>query len=183
MGNVDKGLRLLNGRPLAAWVLERVAGQAVEILINANRNRDAYSALGHRVIEDHVGGFAGPLAGMHAGLSEATQELVAFVPCDTPLLPADLVSRLLAPLRDEQMDLSVARTGSQAHNVICVARKRLLPHLADFLAQGGRKVDAWYSTLKVAEVSFDDQDSAFRNANTPEDLLAIERDQPAASRK
>jgi molybdopterin-guanine dinucleotide biosynthesis protein A len=183
MGNVDKGLRLLNGRPLAAWVLERIAGQAAEILINANRNRDAYAALGHRVIGDHVGGFAGPLAGMHAGLSEAAHELVAFVPCDTPLLPEDLVPMLLAPLHDEQVDLSVARTGSQAHNVICVARKRLLPHLTDFLEQSGRKVDAWYATLSVAQVSFDDQAGAFRNANTPEELQAIERDQSAASRK
>lgn len=183
MGNVDKGLRLLDGRPLAAWVLERIAGQAVEVLINANRNRDAYAALGHRVIEDRIGGFAGPLAGMHAGLSEAVHALVAFVPCDTPLLPEDLVSRLRMPLRDEQMDLSVARTGLQAHNVICLARKRLLPHLTDFLAQGGRKVDAWYATLNVAQVPFDDQAGAFRNANTLEELQAIARDQSAASRK
>jgi molybdopterin-guanine dinucleotide biosynthesis protein A len=176
MGNVDKGLRLLEGRPLVAWVLQRVAAQTDEILVNANRNRDLYAALGHRVIEDRVGGFAGPLAGMHAGLSEAMHELVAFVPCDTPMLPEDLVSRLMAPLQDDQLDLTVAKTGLQAHNVICVARKRLLPHLAAFLDRGGRKVDAWFSTLNVAEVVFDDQAEAFRNVNTAEDLQAIERD-------
>jgi len=176
MGNVDKGLQLLDGRPLTGWVVRRMASQVDEILINANRNRDAYATLGHRVIEDRIGGFAGPLAGMHAGLSEAMHELVAFVPCDTPLLPEDLVSRLLVPLQDDRVDLSVARTGTQAHPVICVARKRLLPHLATFLDQGGRKVDAWYSTLNVTQVPFDDQPGAFRNVNTSEELQAIGRD-------
>ena len=176
MGNVDKGLQLLGGRPLAAWVLQRMAAQADEVLINANRNREAYSALGYPVIRDRIGGFAGPLAGMHAGLSEATHELVAFVPCDTPLLPHDLVSRLLSPLQDDKVDLSVARTGLQAHNVICLARKRLLPHLGAFLENEGRKVDAWFSMLNVAQVLFDEQAGAFRNANTYEELQAIERD-------
>jgi molybdopterin-guanine dinucleotide biosynthesis protein A len=54
-------------------------------------------------------------------------------------------------------------------------RKRLLPHLTNYLDSGGRKVDAWYSTLRVAEVAFDDQPRAFSNINTPEELHAIER--------
>lgn len=174
MGNVDKGLQLLEGSPLIAWVLQRLAPQVGEVLINANRNRDVYAAFGHRLVEDCIGGFAGPLAGMHAGLSEAIYERVAFVPCDTPFLPEDLVSRLLAPLKDESVDLSVAKTGTQAHPVICVARRRLLPHLAAFLDHGERKVDAWYATLNVAEVAFDDQPGAFRNVNTLEELRAAE---------
>ena len=183
MGNVDKGLQLLGGRPLASWVLQRLASQVDEILINANRNPDAYAAFGYRVIGDRIGGYAGPLAGMHAGLSEAKNNLVAFAPCDTPLLPADLVTRLLAPLQDERVDLGVAKTGTQVHPVICIARKRLLPHLAGFLESGGRKVDAWFATLNGVEVAFDYQQQAFRNVNTEEELRAIERDQPAASRK
>jgi len=174
MGNVDKGLQLLEGRPLTSWVLQRLAPQVGEVLINANRNRGAYAAFGHRVIEDRIAGFAGPLAGMHRALSEATHALIISVPCDTPFLPEDLVARLAAPLDDERVDLSVAKTGSQAHPVICLARKRLLSHLAAFLDSGGRKVDAWYSTLHVAEVAFDDQPAAFTNVNTPEDLRAAE---------
>ena len=177
MGNVDKGLQLLAGRALASWVLRRLASQVDEILINANRNLEAYAALGYRVIEDRAATYAGPLAGMHAGLSEAKNSLVAFAPCDTPLLPADLVTRLLAPLHDEHVDLAVAKTGTRVHPVICIARKRLLPHLAGFLAGGGRKVDAWFATLKVVEVAFDDQKRAFSNVNTEEELRAIEKDQ------
>lgn len=174
MGNVDKGLQLLNGRPLVDWVLNRFVPQVGEVLISANRNRDAYAAFGVRVVEDRVPGFAGPLAGMHAGLSEAGYELVAFVPCDTPLLPQDLVARLMDPLRNERVDLSVAKTGTQPHPVICLTRKRLLPHLAAFLDHGGRKVDAWYSTLNVTEVAFDDQPGAFSNVNTLQELRAAE---------
>jgi molybdopterin-guanine dinucleotide biosynthesis protein A len=176
MGNVDKGLQLLDGRPLMDWVLNRLVPQVGEVLISANRNRDVYATFGHRVVEDRIGSFAGPLAGMHAGLSEAGYELIAFVPCDTPFLPEDLVLRLMAPLANESVDLSVAKTGTQPHPVICVARRRLLSHLAAFLNEGGRKVDAWYSTLKVMEVAFDDQPGAFSNINTPEELHAIERD-------
>ena len=176
MGNVDKGLQLLDGRPLVGWVLSRFVPQLGEVLINANRNRDAYAAFGVRVVEDRVRGFAGPLAGMHAGLSEAGYELVAFVPCDTPLLPQDLVARLMDPLRNERVDLSVAKTGTQPHPVICLVRKRLLPHLTAYLDGGGRKVDGWYSTLNVTEVAFDDEPHAFRNINTPEELRATNID-------
>ncbi len=176
MGNVDKGLQLLDGRALVDWVLDGLVPQVGEVLINANRNRDAYAALGFRVVEDRIGSYAGPLAGMHAGLSEAGYELLAFVPCDTPFLPQDLVTRLLAPLADEKVDLSVAKVGMQPHPVVCLTRKRLLPHLATFLDKGARKVDAWYSTLNVTEVAFDDQPGAFSNINTPEDLHSIGRD-------
>jgi molybdopterin-guanine dinucleotide biosynthesis protein A len=176
MGNVDKGLQLLSGRPLVDWVLKRLVPQVSEVLISANRNRDAYAALGYRVVEDRIGSFAGPLAGMHAALSEAGHELIAFVPCDTPLLPQELVIRLMDPLRNERVDLSVAKTGTQPHPVICLVRKRVLPHLTAFLDKGGRKIDAWYSTLNVTEVAFDDQPRAFSNINTPGDLRSIERD-------
>ena len=171
MGNVDKGLQLLEGRPLVSWVLQRLVAQVGEVLINANRNREVYAGFGHRVIEDRIGGFAGPLAGLHSGLSEARHALVICVPCDTPFRPEDLVARVRAPLDDERVDLSVARTGTQSHPVICLARKRLLPHLAAYLEGGGRKVDAWYSSLQVVEVGFDDE-KAFRNINTPEELKA-----------
>ena len=91
-----------------------------------------------------------------------------------PFLPEDLVSRLLAPLANESVDLSVAKPGTQPHPVICVARRRLLPHLTAYLDGGGRKVDGWYSTLNVTEVAFDDQARAFSNINTPEELKSIE---------
>ena len=69
MGRVDKGLQLLDGKPLVQWVLERLAPQADEVLLNANQNTERYETFGYPVIGDQIGGFAGPLAGLHAALT------------------------------------------------------------------------------------------------------------------
>ena len=168
MGGVDKGLQLLRGRPMVAAVLERLAPQVDEILINANQNLDAYGRFGHRVVPDAVGGFAGPLAGLHAGLCAARHPLVLTVPCDSPFLPADLLERLRGALEDR--DLAVARTGDQPHPVFALVRASVRANLEAFLAGGGRKIDAWYASLRVVEVPFDDEADAFRNINTREEL-------------
>jgi len=174
MGGVDKGLEPLRGRPMVVWVLERFAPQVDEVLINANQNPEAYGRFGHRVIPDQISGFAGPLAGLHRGLTDAAHELVATVPCDSPFLPHDLVVRLRAALEREKAEVAVARTGEQPHPVFCLCRKRVLSGLTQFLAGGGRKIDAWYASLKVVEVPFDDQAPAFSNINTREDLGAYD---------
>lgn len=140
MGGVDKGLQPLRGRPLVAHVIERLAPQVNEIVVNANQNLDAYRAFGHPVVPDEVGGFAGPLAGLHAGLGVARYALAVTVPCDSPFLPADLVARLAAALGAHQ--LAVAKTGDQPHPVFCLVRTALRAHLGAFLAAGGRKIDA-----------------------------------------
>jgi len=168
MGGVDKGLVLLRGKPMVQWVLERLAPQVSEILINANQNLEAYAAFGHRVVSDEVGGFAGPLAGLHAGLAAVQHPLAVTVPCDSPFLPAHLVARLRAALGEN--DLAVAKTGQQPHPVFSLVRCSVRDHLGKFLSGGGRKIDAWYASLKVVEVPFDDEADAFRNINTREEL-------------
>jgi molybdopterin-guanine dinucleotide biosynthesis protein A len=174
MGSVDKGLRELRGKAMVEWVIERFAPQVDTVLINANQNLETYAKFGYRVIPDQIGGFAGPLAGLQRGLSEAATPLVATSPCDTPFLPADLVKRLHVALDASASQLAVARTGDQPHPVFCVCRRDVLPHLTAFLEQGGRKIDAWYATLDVVEVIFDDQPDAFSNINTPAELCAFE---------
>ncbi|MGA8006065.1 MAG: molybdenum cofactor guanylyltransferase MobA [Burkholderiales bacterium] len=177
MGGVDKGLQLLRGRPMVAWAIERLAPQVDEILLNANQNAEAYARFGYRVVPDSVGGFAGPLAGLHAGLQAASHPLAVTVPCDSPFLPLDLVARLKEKLSTRE--IAVAKTGDQPHPVFALVRRSVLPHLERFLAGGGRKIDAWYATLAVVEVSFDDQPEAFRNINTLDELSAA--GQPAQS--
>ncbi len=168
MGGVDKGLQLLRGKPMVAWALERLTPQVAEVIVNANQNLEAYAAFGHRVVPDAIGGFAGPLAGLHAGLSAVSHPLAVTVPCDSPFLPLDLVARLQAALKANE--LAVAKTGDQAHPVFSLVRTSVREHLERFLSGGGRKIDAWYATLKVVEVSFDDESDAFRNINTREEL-------------
>jgi len=175
MGGVDKGLQLLRGRPLVDWVRERLAPQVDELFINANQNLDAYATFGVPVIEDRLDGFAGPLAGLHRGLEAARHPYLVTAPCDSPFLPHDLVQRLYAGLIGAGAQLAVARTGSQPHPVFCVCERSLGPHLAAFLDGGGRKIDAWYASLRVAEVAFDDEAEAFSNINTQEELLEFEQ--------
>ena len=172
MGGVDKGLVELDGRPLVAHVVERLAPQVGTLLINANQNAQRYAALGYAVVPDAVGRFAGPLAGLHAGMTAATTPYVVTAPCDSPFLPHDLVARLAAALDRANAGLAAARTFNQPHPVFALVRSAMLPHLADFLAGGGRKIDAWYATFANVEVAFDDEAEAFRNINTAAELAA-----------
>lgn len=174
MGGVDKGLVDFASRPMVAHVLDRLAPQVGTILVNANQNADRYAAWGHPVVPDLIGGHAGPLAGLHAGLCRATTPYVVTVPCDSPFLPADLVARLRAALGAESV-LAVARTLDQPQPVFCLVRSTLRSHLEAFLAAGGRKIDAWYATLAAVEVDFGDEAEAFRNINTVPELADAAR--------
>jgi molybdopterin-guanine dinucleotide biosynthesis protein A len=174
MGGVDKGLQPFRGRPLVAHAIERLRPQVDELLVNANRNPEAYAGFGHPVISDEIEGFAGPLAGFERGLAHAGGRLVVTVPCDSPFLPADLVQRLRAGLEANEADIAVARTGDQAHPVFCLMRREVLASLQGFLASGQRKIDRWYAELRVAEVAFDDEADAFLNINTREELASLE---------
>ncbi|MGB8883194.1 MAG: molybdenum cofactor guanylyltransferase MobA [Azonexus sp.] len=174
MGGTDKGLQELHGRPLVAWVSERLTPQVDELLINANQNVERYAAFGDRVVPDQIPDYAGPLAGVHAALSAAAYPLVATAPCDSPFLPADLVFRLFSALTATNANLAVARTFDQPHPVFCLCRRAVLPHLSEFLAGGGRKFESWYATLNVVEVPFDDEADAFENINTREELGRFE---------
>ena len=174
MGGVDKGLQPFRGRPMVANAIERFAPQVDELLINANRNPEKYAQFGHRVIADEIEGFAGPLAGFERGLAHASGDLVATVPCDSPFLPADLVARLRGALECEGAELAVAKTGDQAHPVFCLMRRSVHESLRRFLSEGQRKIDRWYSQLRVVEVPFDDEAEAFLNINTREELADLE---------
>jgi len=172
MGGVDKGLVALGGRPMIAHALERLRPQVGSILINANQNHDRYAAFGVPVVVDAIGGFAGPLAGLHAGMTRATTPYVVTVPCDSPFLPTDLVARLATGIAANDAQVAIAKTLDQPHPVFALVRRDVLPHLAAFLTAGGRKIDLWYATLAVVEVAFDDEADAFRNINTIDELAA-----------
>lgn len=170
MGGVDKGLQMLNGRPLVAHIIDRLRPQVGTLLINANRNAGVYAQFNCPLVADAIPDFAGPLAGLHAALSAAQTPYVATAPCDSPFLPEDLVSRLFAALTAADAEIAVARTGGQPHPVFCLCRREVLPHLTAYLAAGERKFERWYATLASVAVAFDDQPEAFENINTREEL-------------
>ena len=173
--SVDKGLQFFKDKPMVAHVLARFQPQVDEILINANRSIEEYAAFGHRVIPDAIDGFAGPLAGLHIGMTHATHPLVATVPCDSPFLPLDLIARLTTALHAADAELAVAKTFDQPHPVFCLVKTSLAPHLQAFLESGQRKIDKWYNTLKIVEVQFNDEEAAFSNINTIDELKSFEQ--------
>ena len=179
MGCVDKGLQPFGVVPMALHVMRRLQPQVDGIMINANQNLAAYEAFGAPVWPDAMAGYPGPLAGLQTGLMRCPTPYLVTVPCDSPFLPCDLVKRLLAGLQAHQADLALAVTGAgptlQPHPVFCLAKTTLLPHLTAYLNAGGRKVDAWFVTCKVARVHFAGERS-FRNINTLEELRRFSAD-------
>ena len=173
MGGCDKGLQPFRGKPMVAWSIGRLAPQVDALLINANQNLETYATFGYPVLPDRIGGFAGPLAGLHTGLLAAETPMLVTVPCDSPFLPEDPVARLLGALNERGADLAVAKTGAQAHPVFSQVRREVLESLTAFLEAGGRKIDTWYAALKVVEVPFADE-NAFSNINTLEELNQLE---------
>ncbi|MFZ6644676.1 molybdenum cofactor guanylyltransferase MobA [Undibacterium sp. TJN25] len=186
MGDVDKGLQLFRGEPLAFHVMQNLAPQVGAFVISANRNGAAYQAisdgLGHGeavLCADQLAGFEGPLAGLQTGLRQCATEFLLSAPCDSPFLPSDLVQRLAQALLEQQADIAVAMTGdgkeAQVHRVISLMRSSVLPSLDVFLAQGGRKVGAWHASLTTIQVAFKNE-TAFYNINTLEELRQLESD-------
>jgi molybdenum cofactor guanylyltransferase len=175
MGGEDKGLIRLAGRPMVEHVLERIGPQVDEVVINANRNAEQYGRYGHRVIADVVDDFPGPLAGMLSAMEAVHQPWLAVVPCDSPLLPRDLVQRLFESALAESADIAVAHDGERLQPVVALLRCSLLPQLRAFVEQGGRKIDAWYAQHRMVATDLSDHPEAFVNINTPEERAALEQ--------
>ena len=121
---------------------------------------------------ERITGYAGPLAGLEAGLAACTTPYLLTVPCDSPFLPADLVSRLAACLTAHKASIAVARTGEQLHPVFSLIRSDELTELQAFINAGGRRMEAWLRRLCWAPCPFDDCPEAFANINTPDELRA-----------
>ncbi len=183
MGGGDKGLLVIAGGTLARRAVLRLRGLAgvVGVIVNANRNRGEYEKLGCVVVADASGGdgnggcaFAGPLAGILAGMRGAGTEWVLTVPCDSPFFPQTLARDLMAGAKKHSADIAVAFAGGRAQPVFMLARRSLAEDLSRFLKEGGRKIDLWYPRHSFVEVPFANADD-FANINTPEDLAAAEK--------
>lgn len=172
LGGVDKALVPLGGRPLLAHVLERLAPQVDDIIINYNREPATLARFGHPLVRDTGRDFAGPLAGIAAALPHCRHELALVVPCDTPFFPRDLQARLAAALTGAH-PLAIAHDGQRLQPLFLLLRRELLPTLEGWLHSGGRKVEAWCLEQNPAIVRFDDA-NAFINLNTAGEIEAAE---------
>jgi molybdenum cofactor guanylyltransferase len=185
MGGGDKALRMLQGRPMIAHVIERLAPQVERLVINANGDLSRFAAFGLPIVPDLTADFAGPLAGLLAGMEwtrrhgPGTKRIVTAA-CDTPFFPSDLVARLGAAADSENADIALAASGGQSHFVFALWRPSLSEDLAAYLDAGGRKVQDWIERHAFVTVAFaphaigGEAIDPFFNINTPDDLALAE---------
>jgi molybdopterin-guanine dinucleotide biosynthesis protein A len=179
MGGGDKALRLLGGVSLLDRVIDRIRPQVEALVLNANGDPARFARFGLPVVPDSVRDFAGPLAGVLAGLDWTALHrqdcaYVVSVATDSPFLPKDLVARFTAGIEEAQADLACAASAGQTHPVIGLWPVRLREDLRRAVVEEGiRKVDQWTARHRLATVVFGSEPvDPFFNANRPEDLAA-----------
>jgi molybdenum cofactor guanylyltransferase len=186
MGGGDKGLRELGGKPMLSHVIARLKAQASPVALNANGDPSRFEAFGLPVISDATADFAGPLAGVLAGLRWAAAaapeaRFIVTAACDTPFLPRNLVEALLAASGGRYPFIAVAASGGQVQPVAGLWPVALADELAASLQSGARKAQQWVERHPHVIVEFPFAEGGgvladpFFNANTPEDLAEAER--------
>lgn len=187
MGGIDKGLQPYQGHALALHALRRLQPQVGSCLINANRNLETYAQWGVPVVSDTVADFPGPLAGFACGLAHCTTPWLLTVPCDSPRFAPDLAARMADTASATGARIVLAcgpemgrdgQTAIRPQPVFALLHTSVLDDLHQFVAEGGRKIDAWTARHPQALCHFDaptDDPHAFANANTLAQLQHLER--------
>ena len=175
MAGKDKGLLELAHKPMIEYVLAAFSGQVGPVIINANRNQSVYARYHYPVVSDQLDGYCGPLAGIASAMQHCRTEFMVTVPCDSPLIPDNLVQRLFQALREQDTELSVAHNGERLQPVFTLLKCKLIDSIMDYLTRGERKIDRWFSLHSHTVVDFSDQPDTFLNINTPEDLALLEQ--------
>jgi len=173
VGGEDKGLLELDGKPLIRHVIDVIAPQVDSLVINANRNLKQYEAFAYPVISDRQEGFYGPLAGIDAALAATDKPFLLCVPCDTPFLPADLLSRLYAALQGSDYPMAIAVDSERQHPVINLMQRSVHADIRNRLEQGNLKLMRWIDETGYVSVDFSDQPQALTNLNSPEDIALV----------
>jgi molybdenum cofactor guanylyltransferase len=181
MGGGDKASLKVGGKTILERVLARLTPYCAPIILNANGDPARFSHYGLAFVADSVPDFAGPLAGILAGLDWTAKnapkiEWLASVPGDCPFLPKDLVPRLHAARIAEKKPLACARSGEWRHPVVGLWPVSLRDDLRRGLTvEGLHKIEAWTGRHGVALAAWPDRPvDPFFNVNTPEDLAKAE---------
>jgi molybdopterin-guanine dinucleotide biosynthesis protein A len=181
MGGREKALLDIGGKPMLLHVLTRLRPQVGRIVINANGDPARFSGHCLPVVADSVEGYAGPLAGLHAGIAWALSETpearyVASVPVDSPFLPLDLVARLKAALIAKGAPCAIAASKGERHPVAGLWRTDLVGAVAKSLQQDVRALHRFADAQGCAVADFAPAEigganvDPFFNVNAPADL-------------
>ncbi len=182
MGGGDKARIRIGGKTILERVLSRLKPQCSGVILNANGDPARFSDTGLPVVADTVPDFAGPLAGILAGLDWAAAHApdiadVVSVPGDCPFLPQDLVMRLSAARRAAGLPLACARSGDWRHPVVGLWPVTLRADLRMALVEEDlHKIETWTARHGVAIADWPSAPvDPFFNVNTPEDAAEAER--------
>lgn len=170
MGGLDKGLQLLQGKPLYQHCLQRLHQQVADISINANRHQEIYQQSGLTVFSDELEGLQGPLSGILTALERAKTDFVLFVPCDSPFLPLDLCAKLQSAVENSASLLAYVHDGEREHPTFCLLSTKLKFSLRDYLQSGERRMLQFFRQHNGISVDFSTQKQAFMNMNTLQDI-------------
>ncbi|WGE89398.1 molybdenum cofactor guanylyltransferase MobA [Actinobacillus arthritidis] len=172
MNGAEKGLQLLQGKPLISHIVERLTPQVAQIYLNINRAQAEYQTYFPNLpfYCDSLSDFQGPLSGMLSGFEKIESEYLLFVPCDTPFLPTNLVKRLSVTLAINQAQIAYVHDGERVHPTIALIHRSVAESLRLYLASGERRLFHFFQTQKSVVVDFSEQKPAFQNMNTFEDL-------------
>ena len=172
MQGEDKGLILINDKPLISYVADVVDGKVGRLLISANRNVEMYQQYGE-VISDELADFQGPLAGIAKAFSVVSTPYLLVLPCDSPLVNEIVIDRLIKCMADKNVDICVADDGARIHPTFALIKTSLKDNLLDFLDSGERKLGLWIEQNDFQKVDFSDQPKVFINLNNPQDFDKI----------
>ncbi len=166
VGGEDKGLIQLNGKPLIEHVIDIIAPQVESLVISANRNIKQYESFSYPVISDRKEGFFGPLAGIDAAFFATDKPYLLCVPCDTPLLPADLLSSLYNALQDSDAPMAIAVDAQRQHPVINLMKRSVHDDVHNRLENGDLKLMNWIEKTGYACADYSEYPRALSNLNT-----------------
>jgi len=174
MNNQDKGLINYKGRPMVSYAIAALASVTDQSIINANRNQERYAQFGLPVVADQTDSFDGPLAGVLTAMIHADTDVLVVMPCDSPLIRAEHLQKLLTTRAENDADVAVAFDGERLHPVFLAVKTSLKTSLQDYLTSGQRKADRWLEQQKMVKADFRNEPEIFININTLTELSELE---------
>jgi len=175
MNKQDKGLIEYHNRPMVSYAVDAMNQVASTVFINANRNISEYQHFGCPVISDQTDTFDGPLAGVLSAMSHADTDILCVMPCDSPLIKAEHLNKLLNAVTEKDIDIAVAFDGTRIHPVFLALKTSLQTSLKRYLEQGDRKIDLWLEQHRLFKVDFTQSAEVFLNINTLSELESLEK--------
>ncbi|MCF6217316.1 MAG: molybdenum cofactor guanylyltransferase [Gammaproteobacteria bacterium] len=175
MGGGDKGLQEYQGRPLVEHLLARLQPQLKQLAININRNQQQYRKYKLTLCQDRWPDYRGPLAGIASAFDSIDTPYLLFCPCDTPLIPKDLVTRLIKSQNQQQNPLTIVESPRGIQPLCCLMHRSLQPSLLNYLNRGERRVQEWMRQQQPAITHYQ-SDKPFKNINTLAQVQAVNQE-------